>query len=222
MNTSDIAAQEFPVVRKGYDPSAVRAFLARLSETGVIGEVDVEALEEAARSDAARIIAEAEADAAALRAQAVDEATAIRAAAESDAAQKLDAAQLALTEAAAVHELSVVEADERLSAAIDQARRLVTEAAEAAEAKLADATVRSQRVAESVLADAKQRLQRLLDAETEVHVRLTAAFASVAAPADHPIERDDETLLDLAFAEFFASDVEHDESRAWILSETNG
>jgi DivIVA domain-containing protein len=222
MNASDIAAQEFPVVRKGYDPSAVHAFLARLSETGVIGEVDVEALEEAARSDAARIIAEAEDEAAALRVRAADEATAIRAQAETDAAQKLEAAQLALDEAAAVHERSVVEADERLAAAIEQARRLVTQATDAADAKLADAHTRTQQLAESVLADAKQRLQRLLDAEAEVHVRITAALASVAAPGDHPIERNDEALLDLAFAEFFASDVEHDESRAWILSETNG
>jgi DivIVA domain-containing protein len=222
MNTSDIADQEFPVVRKGWDPSAVRAFLARLSETGAIGESDVEAFEEAARSDAACIIAEAEVQADALLAAAAAEATAVRETAEAAAAQKLQAAQLALDEAAAVHERSVVEADEHLSTAIEQARRLLDQSAQAAESRVAKANVRAHELAESVLAEAKQRLRRLLDAEVEVHVRLTAAFASVAAPAAHPIERDDEAMLDLAFAEFFASDVEHDESRAWILSETSG
>ena len=78
MNASDIAAQEFPEVRKGYDPGAVREFLLRLSETRTIAEVAVEALEHAAQADAARVLAEAEADAAALRAQAADEATAVR------------------------------------------------------------------------------------------------------------------------------------------------
>lgn len=222
MNASDIAALEFPVVRKGYDPSAVRAFLARLSETGVIGEVDLAPLEEAARADAARIVAEAEADAAALRGQAADDATAIRAAAELEVAERLAAAQAALDEATAERERSKVEADAHLAAALEQSRRLVSDSLAAAATRVAEAETRAHQIADTVLADAKQRLQRLLDAEAEVHVRLAAAFASIESPNGHPIEREAEALLDLAFAEFFTSDIEHDASRAWILSETNG
>lgn len=191
MLASDIAAQEFPVVRKGYDPSAVREFLTRLSETGAIAEVDIAALEAAAQVDAARVLAEAEADAAALRAQAADDATAIRAAAEAE-----------------------------LTAAQEQARQVLDDATAAADTRLAEADARSQETAETVLADAKQRLQRLLDAEAEVHVRLAAAFASIDAAPGHPIQREADDLLDLAFAEFFAADVDHDPSRAWILSES--
>lgn len=222
MNASDIAALEFPVVRKGYDPSAVRAFLARLAETGVIGEVDLAPLEEAARADAARILAEADADAAALRAQAADEATAIRAAAEAEIAHRLAMAQAALDDATIERERSTADADARVGAALDQARRLLEDAVATAAAKVAEADSRANAVAQRVLADAKQRLQRLLDAEAEVHIRLAAAFASVDSPASHPVERDAEELLDLAFAEFFTSDIEHDESRAWILSESAG
>jgi DivIVA domain-containing protein len=222
MNASDIAALEFPVVRKGYDPSAVRAYLARLGESGVIGEVDLAALEEAARVDAARLVAEAEADAAALRAQAADEATAIRVAAELEVAQRLAAAQAALDDAARTHERGRAETDAHITASLEQARRLIDDAVFAAATKLAEAEERAHGIAERVLAEAKQRLQRLLDAEAEVHIRLAAAFASVDAPGSHPVERDAEELLDLAFAEFFTSDIEHDESRAWILSESNG
>lgn len=189
MNTSEIAAQEFPVVRRGYDPSAVREFLTRLSETGVIAEIDITTLEQAAQADAARVLADAEAEAAALRAQAADEATALRAAAEAD-----------------------------LAMAHAQARQILEDASVAATARLADADQRCSERAEAVIAETKQRLQRLLDAEAEVHVRLAAAFASIDAGPDHPIQREADDLLDLAFAEFFAADVEHDPSRAWILS----
>jgi hypothetical protein len=74
----------------------------------------------------------------------------------------------------------------------------------------------------TIIENARVRLQRLLDAEREVHVRLAAAFSSVDAPVDMPLEREDEELLDLAFADFFSSDVEHDERRAWIQSDQAG
>jgi hypothetical protein len=41
----------------------------------------------------------------------------------------------------------------------------------------------------------------------------------VNADPEEPLEREDEELLDQAFAEFFSDDVETEPSRTWILSD---
>lgn len=210
MNASDIAAKEFPVARKGYDPEAVRTFLIDLSESTLVvatpDEITAEAhrvadqivadahrvadeIEAAARADAESMLSDAERHAAALSRQAEQ----YRAGQEALATRSIDEAAHRVTEA-----------DARGAQIIDDAERLARDRAK------------------EILDTTRLRLRRLLDAEREVHVRLAAAFSSIDAPSDVPLDRDDEELLDLAFAEFFSSDIEHDESRAWILSDHTG
>lgn len=208
MNASDIAAQEFPVVRKGYDQTEVRAFLLQLSNGHVDVPEDPTSIEAEACARATRLIEAAEQAAAEIRERA-----------EAEAALIYATAELVRREAEFVHDEGVATASARATAAADQADRLLTEAESRADARLADAEHSARTRSAAILENAKQRLQRLLDAEAEVHIRLSAAFSSVNAPASLPLVREDDEMLDLAFAEFFASDVGHDESRAWILSD---
>ena len=208
---SDIATQDFPVVRKGYDQDEVRAFLVQLSNDQGVASCDPAVIEAEARAQAEHIV-----DAATLAAHEIHEQ------AEFEAAATRTAAEIALREAEAVHAEGVAVAHARAAEAAEHAHRLLTEAENEAATRLAEAERVAGERSTVILEGAKQRLQRLLDAETEVHVRLSAALSSINAPASCPLERDDDELLDLAFAEFFESDIEHDESRAWILEDHTG
>ena len=210
LNASDIATQDFPVVRRGYAQDEVRAFLVRLSNDHRVASCDPAVIKAEARAQAEHLV-----DAATLAAHEIVER------AEIDAAATRNAAEIALREAEVVHAEGVAAAHARAAEAAEHADRLLTEAEAHAAARLAEAERVARERSTVVLERAKQRLQRLLDAETDVHVRLSAAFSSINAPASCPLERDDE-LLDLAFTEFFASDIEHDESRAWILGDHAG
>lgn len=211
METSDIGGREFTVVRKGYDQAEVRAFLAELSTSVHSCDIDLSAIETAARTDAARIIDEAEQASAEVRERAA-----------AYAADTMASADLALTEAEVVHAEGLATAQARAAEAVEQSERMLGAAEAEAAARIVAAEEHARVRSAAILDRAKQRLQRLLDAETDVHIRLAAAMSSTLAPTGQPLERDDEALLDLAFAEFFTSDIEHDESRAWILSDHAG
>jgi DivIVA domain-containing protein len=211
VNASDIAAQEFPVVRKGYDPAEVRAFLTEICASGLVGDLDLEQVHATAQAEAARIVAEAQHSADDLVEQAIAEADRLR-----------EAASAALAEARTVLWEGIAAAKARSDQAVEHATALISAADAHAEERVRAAEEHARECATAVLDSAKRRLQRLLDAEAEVHHRLHAALGSVSAPSGQIIEREDEVLLDLAFAEFFESDFEHDESRAWILSDQPG
>lgn len=196
VNPSEIAAKDFPIARKGYDVDAVRAFLEELAGSPLLSR----------SPDAAMAVAHVEADR--VVAEAAVEAERIVAAAQAQAE--------CLVHEAVAQSQAHCAAQEHLAAdRLDEASRRATALLEQAEQLAKERTT-------TIIENARVRLQRLLDAEREVHVRLAAAFSSIEAPFDMPLERDDEELLDLAFAEFFSSDVEHDESRAWILSDHAG
>lgn len=211
MDTSDIGVREFTVVRKGYDLAEVRAYLTELSNSVHSCDIDLAAIEAEARAEAARIVDETE-----------QASTAVRELADAYAADKQASADLALAEAEVVHAEGVATAKARAAEAVEHAERILRDAEAQATARLAAAEEHARIRSAAILDAAKQRLQRLLDAETDVHIRLAAALSSTLAPTGQPLERDDEALLDLAFAEFFTSDIEHDESRAWILSDQAG
>jgi DivIVA domain-containing protein len=211
LHTTDIGTREFTIARKGYDQAEVRAFLVELSTSVHSSDLDLVAIEAAARSEADRIVAAAELAS-----------TAIRDHADAYAADKMASADLALTEAEVVRAEGLAVAKARAAEAVEQSEQLLSRAEAQATARLAAAEEHARARSAEILDAAKQSLQRLLDAETDVHVRLASALSSTLAPTGHPLERDDEALLDLAFAEFFANDIEHDESRAWILSDQAG
>lgn len=197
MNPSDLAAMEFPIARKGYDVDAVRAFLVELAASPARCAATPE-----------HVLAEAQVEAERVRAEAQVEAERTVAAAQAEAERLVrtgeEEALAFRAEQESIATARLEEADARATAVLEDAEALARE-----------------RVT-TIIENARVRLQRLLDAEREVHVRLAAAFSSIEAPVDMPLERDDEALLDLAFAEFFSSDIEHDESRAWILSDQAG
>ena len=211
MDTNDIGSPEFTVVRKGYDQAEVRAFFVELSTSVQSCDIDLRAIEIAARTEAARLIEEAD--------RASSE---VRERADSYAADKMASADLALAEAEIVHAEGLAAAQARAAEAVEQSERMLGAAEANAAARVAAAEEHARVRSAAILDRTKQRLQRLLDAETDVHIRLTAAMSSTLAPTGHPLERADDELLDLAFAEFFMSDIEHDESRAWILSDHAG
>jgi DivIVA domain-containing protein len=211
LDTSDIGSREFAVVRKGYDQAEVRAFLVELSTSVHSGHVDLAAIEADAWAAAARIVEAAELASVAVREQA-----------DAYAADKLASAELALAEAEVVQAEGLAVAKSRAAEAVEEAERMLREAEAQAAARIAAAEEHARARSAAILERAKQRLQRMLDAEVDVHVRLASALSSTAAPTGQPLERDDEALLDLAFAEFFTNDIEHDESRAWILSDQAG
>ena len=222
MNASDIAAREFPVVRKGYDPAEVRAFLAQIGASGFVGDIDASEIEATARAYAERVIEQAESTAAAQRAEADIYTHTKHAAADAALAEAQHAYAEGVAAAKARADEALAQAEQVMSEADQKAAALLADAEAQATARLEAAEAHARERSAAILDDAKQQLQRLLDAEAEVHVRLTAAFANINSPDTHPIDREHEQLLDLAFAEFFTSDVEHDESRAWILSEQAG
>ena len=218
LQASDIATQDFPVVRKGYDQDEVRAFLVQLSADQGVASCDPAVIKAEARAQAEHIV-----DAATLAAHEIHERAEVDATATRTAAEiALREAEIARREAEAAHAEGVAAAHARAAEAAEHAHRLLTEAENEAATRIAEAERLARERSTVILEDAKQRLQRLLDAETEVHVRLSAAFSSIIAPASCPLERGDDELLDRAFAEFFESDIEHDESRAWILGDHAG
>jgi DivIVA domain-containing protein len=213
--TTDIECREFTVVKRGYDPDEVRAFLKELINAGLkpspvfaeVGDQVAELLETAHRT-----------------------ASSIEAQGRDDAARVTEEAAAAAAEQLAEIGAKQAEADALVAAASAKATQLVTDAEAiaanvTAEADRAAATLREEAEARlreratTVIESAKRRLVKLLDAEREVHARLSSALASVNADPEEPLEREDEELLDQAFAEFFSDDVETEPSRTWILSD---
>jgi DivIVA domain-containing protein len=213
--TTDIECREFTVVKRGYDPDEVRTFLKELADAGLkpspvfaeVGDQIAELLETAHRTAAA-----------------------IEAQAHADAATIVEAATAAATEQLIDADARRAQADADVAAASERATQLVADAeaiaanvtaecerAVAARREAADEMLRER--ATTVIQGANLRLRKLLDAEREVHARLSAALASVNADPSVPLERDDEQLLDNAFAAFFSEDVETEPSRSWILSD---
>jgi DivIVA domain-containing protein len=232
-STSEIERREFTVVRKGYDPDEVRTFLQELAEAGLrpspvfeqLGESVADLLETAhrtaqsieshARDDAERLVADAEA----AKAEAEADAQRVRDEAETAAAERLAEAERIRAEAdAAVVEASA-KATQLVADAEAIAANVAAESDHLAQARIDAAEEQARERATTVIESAKRRLRKLLEAEGEVHARLVAALASVNAEAGQPLMREDEELLDQAFAEFFSDDVETEPSRAWILSE---
>ena len=232
-STHDIERREFTVVRKGYDPDEVRTFLQELAEAGLrpspvfeqLGESVADLLETAhrtaqtiesqARDDAERLLAEAEAS----KAETEAECQRLRDQAATAAQERLAEAERIRAEAdAAVFEASA-KAMQLIADAEAIAANVAAESDHAAQARVDAAEDQARERATTVIEGAKRRLRKLLDAEGEVHARLVAALASVNAEAAQPLMREDEELLDQAFAQFFSEDVETEPSRAWILSE---
>jgi DivIVA domain-containing protein len=213
--TLDAERREFTIVRRGYDPEEVRVFLRELAAAGlkpspvfeqVGGQVaDLletahrmsESIEAQAREDAARVKAECEQ---------------LRAEAEAAAAAARTEADARVVEAAAKASQIVADA-ETIAANVN------ADAEQAVAARVAAAEEFARERATTVIAGTKLRLRKLLDAEREVHARLSSALSSVNADPEVPLDREDEQLLDQAFAEFFGDDVEIEPSRSWILSD---
>jgi DivIVA domain-containing protein len=213
--TTDIECREFTIVKRGYDPDEVRTFLKELADAGLkpspvfaeVGDQIAELLETAHRT-AATIEAQAHADAAAIveaaaaaAAEQLAEAGARRAAADAEVAEASARATQLVSDAEAIAENVAAESERAITARREAADELLRERAT------------------TVIEGANLRLRKLLDAEREVHARLSAALASVNADPKVPLERDDDQLLDHAFAEFFSDEVETEPSRTWILSE---
>jgi DivIVA domain-containing protein len=230
---TDIECREFTIVRKGYDPDEVRSFLRDLADAGLkpspvfgeVGEKVAELLETAHRT-AESIEAHAVEAAAELKA----EAEAARAEADAHAAKIREEADAYAAEQRAEAERLRSEADDAVRAAADKAAQIVADAesiaenvaAEAEQIATARAKAAEDQVRESaanVIEASKRRLRKLLDAEREVHARLTGALAGIDGDTDQPLDRDDELLLDNAFEQFFSEDIEMDASRTWILSD---
>jgi DivIVA domain-containing protein len=213
--TTEIECREFTVVKRGYDPDEVRTFLKELAEAGLkpspvfaeVGDQVAELLETAHRM-AASVESQARVDAE----QIVEAAIAAVAEQLADAEAQRESAQLAI--AAASERATQLVADAEAIAA-----NVTAEAARAINARREAADVMLRERATTVIQGANLRLRKLLDAERDVHARLSAALASVNANPLAPLERDDEELLDQAFQEFFSEDVEIEPSRSWILSE---
>jgi DivIVA domain-containing protein len=196
--SSDIAQREFALVRRGYDPSEVRAFLADVASHNdpfaTLGAEVAGVLETAQRSaDQYAEIARAEADAyvATLRAEADAAAAAILAEATTDAARCRDEAMhlLAETEAACAQLRVEVEIEVRTQTQI-------------------------------VLDESQRRLDRAMIAECEVRDRLRAALKMVEMDDQMPsLLHSTDGVLDEAFAEFVSDNVEAEPSREWILSD---
>jgi DivIVA domain-containing protein len=196
--SSDIAQREFALVRRGYDPSEVRAFLADVASHNdpfaTLGAEVAGVLETAQRSaDQYAEIARAEADAyvATLRAEADAAAAAILAEATTDAARCRDEAMhlLAETEAACAQLRVEVEIEVRAQTQI-------------------------------VLDESQRRLDRAMIAECEVRDRLRAALKMVEMDDQMPsLLHSTDGVLDEAFAEFVSDNVEAEPSREWILSD---
>jgi DivIVA domain-containing protein len=213
--TTDIECREFTVVKRGYDPDEVRSFLKELAEAGLkpspvfaeVGDQVAELLETAHRMAAS-----------------------VETQARVDADLVLEAAAAAAAEQLADAEARRLEAEAAVTAASERATQLVADA----EAIAANVTAENERAitarreaadellrerATTVIEGANLRLRKLLDAEREVHARLSAAFAGVNANPEAPLERDDEELLDHAFQQFFSEEIETEPSRSWILSD---
>jgi DivIVA domain-containing protein len=207
--SSDIAQREFALVRRGYDPSEVRAFLADVASHNdpfaTLGAEVAGVLETAQRSaDQYAEIARAEADAyvATLRAEADAYVATLRA--EADAA------------AAAI----LAEATTDAARCRDEAMHLLAET-EAACAQLrveVEIEVRTQ--TQIVLDESQRRLDRAMIAECEVRDRLRAALKMVEMDDQMPsLLHSTDGVLDEAFAEFVSDNVEAEPSREWILSD---
>ncbi|HEV8297839.1 MAG TPA: DivIVA domain-containing protein [Acidimicrobiales bacterium] len=219
---TDLEGRAFTIVRRGYDPDEVRAFLQELIAAGLrpspvfelVGEKVAELLETAyrtsesieaqAREDAERMRAECDQ----LRANAEAAAAVVR----EDAERCRADAQVAVAEAAAKASQIVADAEAIADNVTAEADRLAAD-------RVAAAEDHARHRANIIIANAKRRLRKVLDAEREVHARMCAALANLDADADEPPDGEDEELLDQAFAEFFADDVETEPSRSWILSE---
>jgi DivIVA domain-containing protein len=213
--TTDIECREFTLVKRGYDPDEVRSFLKELVEAGLkpspvfaeVGDRIAELLETAHRT-AASVESQAHVDA-----EEIYEAT-VAAAAQilAEAGAERDAAAQLVTDASARATQLVADAEAIAANVAAEAERAIT-------ARREEADVLLRERATTVIQGANLRLRKLLDAEREVHARLSAALASVNADPLVPLERDDEELLDQAFRQFFSDDIEIEPSRSWILSE---
>lgn len=208
---AEVEARTFTMVRRGFDPDEVRAFLrevaSQLDPFAAVATQVADVLETAHRS--------ADTYAASVRAEADAYAEATRAAADEyrrDTEARANEAAAA-TDAAAAERAAALEAEATR-------RREAVEAACAGLRARTEGELRAQ--VSAALDEAQRRLDRLVIAEREVADRLRAALDVVGTSAAMATLLDEarNTDLDEAFAEFLSDETAVEPSREWILSDS--
>jgi DivIVA domain-containing protein len=169
LTPQDIEGREFSTVRKGYDPSEVRAFLRQLAASRAttsysrIGD-EMAKLLETAHQNAERIENEARAEA--------DRVEKWKTRLETEIAERQAQVE---AECEAREQAAVEQADLILGEAEGRAAATVSQAEEKAASLVADAERDAHERSIQVLTESQRRLDRLLAAERDVHDRLVAA-----------------------------------------------